>query len=241
MILFIFEGKNDEPRLYKTLKEIFHFELKEEEIIHYYCNNIFSLYDTLKSYAEDVLDDSVDLVNVLKEDAIKHNKSNPELDKIKYSSEISEIFLFFDYDLRKQDEKNKLTIEEQNAKILELFNYFENGSLDSERNGVKLYINYPMIESYRFFKKELPDDDFKNYTFDLLSEKSFKQLVNEESFYQNLKYLCFDIRKSGEVKSPDDEGRIEKIKQNWIHLKELNIKKAHFICANDYSIPENKD
>ena len=33
MILFIFEGKNDEPRLYKTLKEIFHFELKEEEIV----------------------------------------------------------------------------------------------------------------------------------------------------------------------------------------------------------------
>ncbi len=241
MILFIFEGKNDEPRLYKTLKEIFHFELKEEEIIHYYCNNIFSLYDTLKSYSEDVLDDSVDLVNVLKEDAIKHKKSNTELDKIKYSSEISEIFLFFDYDLRKQDEKNKLTIEEQNAKILELFNYFENGSLDSERNGIKLYINYPMIESYRFFKKELPDEDFKNYTFDLLSEKSFKQIVSEESFYQNLKYLCFDIKKSGEVKSPNDEGRIKKIKQNWLCLKDLNIKKAHFICTDDYSIPESKN
>lgn len=241
MILFIFEGKNDEPRLYKTLKEIFHFELKEEEIIHYYCNNIFSLYDTLKSYSEDVLDDSVDLVNVLKEDAIKHKKSNTELDKIKYSSEISEIFLFFDYDLRKQDEKNKLTIEEQNAKILELFNYFENGSLDSERNGIKLYINYPMIESYRYFKKELPDEDFKNYTFDLLSEKSFKQIVSEESFYQNLKYLCFDIKKSGEVKSPNDEGRIKKIKQNWLCLKDLNIKKAHFICTDDYSIPESKN
>lgn len=240
MILFIFEGKNDEPRLYKTLKEIFHFELKEEEIIHYYCNNIFLLYDTLKSYSEDVLDDSVDLVNVLKEDAIKHKKSNTELDKIKYSSEISEIFLFFDYDLRKQDEKNKLTIEEQNAKILELFNYFENGSLDSERNGIKLYINYPMIESYRFFKKELPDEDFKNYTFDLLSEKSFKQIVSEESFYQNLKYLCFDIKKSGEVKSPNDEGRIKKIKQNWLCLKDLNIRKAHFICTDDYSIPESK-
>lgn len=240
MILFIFEGKNDEPRLYKTLKEIFHFELKEEEIIHYYCNNIFSLYDTLKSYSEDVLDDSVDLVNVLKEDAIKHKKSNTELDKIKYSSEISEIFLFFDYDLRKQDKKNKLTIEEQNAKILELFNYFENGSLDSERNGIKLYINYPMIESYRFFKKELPDEDFKNYTFDLLSEKSFKQIVSEESFYQNLKYLCFDIKKSGEVKSPNDEGRIKKIKQNWLCLKDLNIRKAHFICTDDYSIPESK-
>ncbi len=241
MILFIFEGKNDEPRLYKTLKEIFHFELKEEEIIHYFCNNIFSLYDTLKSYSEDVLDDSVDLVNVLKEDAFMHEKSHTELDKIKYSSEISEIFLFFDYDIRKQDEKNKLTIEEQNAKIVELFNYFENGSLDSERNGIKLYINYPMIESYRFFKKELPDDDFRNYTFDLLSEKSFKHIVNEESFYQNLKYLCFDIKKSGEVKTSVDKERIKKIKQNWLHLKELNIKKAHFICTDNYSIPENKD
>lgn len=241
MILFIFEGKNDEPRLYKTLKEIFHFELKEEEIIHYFCNNIFSLYDTLKSYSEDVLDDSVDLVNVLKEDAFIHEKSHTELDKIKYSSEISEIFLFFDYDIRKQDEKNKLTIEEQNAKIVELFNYFENGSLDSERNGIKLYINYPMIESYRFFKKELPDDDFRNYTFDLLSEKSFKHIVNEESFYRNLKYLCFDIKKSGEVKTSVDKERIKKIKQNWLHLKELNIKKAHFICTDNYSIPENKD
>ena len=241
MILLIFECKNDEHRLYKTLKEIFHFELKEEEIIHYFCNNIFSLYDTLKSYSEDVLDDSVDLVNVLKEDAFMHEKSHTELDKIKYSSEISEIFLFFDYDIRKQDEKNKLTIEEQNAKIVELFNYFENGSLDSERNGIKLYINYPMIESYRFFKKELPDVDFRNYTFDLLSEKSFKHIVNEESFYQNLKYLCFDIKKSGEVKTSVDKERIKKIKQNWLHLKELNIKKAHFICTDNYSIPENKD
>ena len=241
MILFIFEGKNDEPRLYKTLKEIFHFELNEEEIIHYYCNNIFSLYDTLKSYAKDELDDSGDLVNVLKEEAITHKKTNTDLDKIKYSSEISEIFLFFDYDIRKQDEKNKLTIEQQNAKILELFNYFENGSINSERNGIKLYINYPMIESYRFFKKELPDEDFKNYTFDLMSEKSFKQIVDEESYYKNLKYLCFDLHKSGELKIPEDERLTEKIRQNWLLLKELNIKKAHFICADDYSIPADKD
>lgn len=241
MILFIFEGKNDEPRLYKTLKEIFHFELNEEEIIHYYCNNIFSLYDTLKSYAEDELDDSVDLVNVLKEEAIAHKKTNTDLDKIKYSSEISEIFLFFDYDIRKQDEKNKLTIEQQNAKILDLFNYFENGSINSERNGIKLYINYPMIESYRFFKRELPDEDFKNYTFDLMSEKSFKQIVDEESYYKNLKYLCFDLHKSGELKIPENEILTEKIRQNWLLLKELNIKKAHFICADDYSIPVDKD
>ena len=239
MILFIFEGKDDEPRLYKTLKEIFHFELNEEEILHYYCSNIFSLYDTIKEYG--VFDGSVNLINVLKEEAAKHKEVKSDLDKIKYSYEVSEIFMFFDYDIRKQDEKNKLTIEQQNAKILELFNYFENESLDSERNGIKLYINYPMIESYRFFKKELPDEDFKNYTFDLMSEKSFKQIVNEESFYKNLNYLCFDLHKSGELKIPDDKARTEKIRENWLYLKELNIKKAHFICTDDFSIPEDKD
>lgn len=239
MILFIFEGKDDEPRLYKTLKEIFHFELKEEEILHYYCSNIFSLYDKIKEYG--VFDGSVNLINVLKEEAAKHKEVKSDLDRIKYSYEVSEIFMFFDYDIRKQDEKNKLTIAQQNAKILELFNYFENESLDSERNGIKLYINYPMIESYRFFKKELPDEDFKNYTFDLMSERSFKQIVDEESYYKNLKYLCFDLHKSGELKISDDEKRTNKIKQNWLHLKELNIKKAHFICTDDYSITENKD
>lgn len=239
MILFIFEGKDDEPRLYKTLKEIFHFELNEEEILHYYCSNIFSLYDTIKEYG--VFDGSVNLINVLKEEAAKHKEVKSDLDRIKYSYEVSEIFMFFDYDIRKQDEKNKLTIEQQNAKILELFNYFENESLDSERNGIKLYINYPMIESYRFFKKELPDEDFKNYTFDLMSEKSFKKIVGEESYYKNLKYLCFDLHKSGELKIPEDKLRAEKIRQNWLLLKDLNIKKAHFICADNYSIPENKD
>ena len=124
MILFIFEGKDDEPRLYKTLKEIFHFELNEEEILHYYCSNIFSLYDTIKEYG--VFDGSVNLINVLKEEAAKHKEVKSDLDRIKYSYEVSEIFMFFDYDIRKQDEKNKLTIEQQNAKILELFNYFEN-------------------------------------------------------------------------------------------------------------------
>ena len=35
MILFIFEGKKSEPRLYKTLKELFQLEIHEEEILHY--------------------------------------------------------------------------------------------------------------------------------------------------------------------------------------------------------------
>lgn len=167
--------------------------MKEEDILHYYCSNIFSLYNTIKEYG--VFDGSIDLINVLKEETSKHNEVVSDLCKVKYSYEVSEIYLFFDYDL---DIHNKLTIEEQNRKIIELFNYFENENLN-ERNGVKLYINYPMIESYRFFKTALPDGNYKEYTFNLTCEKSFKQLVNEYSFYKTLKYLCFDKKKFSRI------------------------------------------
>ncbi|MBR2361311.1 MAG: hypothetical protein IKA80_01510 [Spirochaetaceae bacterium] len=239
MILFVFEGKDDEPRLYKTLKELFHFSFKEEEILHYFCNNIFSLFDTLKSYVEEKLDETVDLVNVLKEEVAKHKKVNTDLNKIKYSTEVSEIFLFFDYDIRPIDEKNKLSIEEQNKRIFELFQYFENDNQLSERNGIKLYINYPMLESYRYFKLPLPDEKYKEYVFQI-SDGNFKQKVNDFSDYKNLKYLCYNIKPSGDLKAPENEEINEKIRQNWLHIKEMNIKKAHYICLDDYSIPQNK-
>ena len=49
------------------------------------------------------------------------------------------------------------------------------------------------------------------------------------------------MNKSGKLKIPEDKVLTEKIRQNWLCLKELNIKKAHLICSDDYSIPENKD
>ena len=237
MILFIFEGRNDEPRIYKTLKEIFHYEFNEEEILHYYCSNIFSLYNTIKKYG--AFDGTIDLINVLKEEALKHKETTTDLHKIKYSYNVSEIFMFFDYDICLY---NSNTIEDQNRSILELFDYFENNNHNSERNGVKLYINYPMIESYRFYKNPLPDENFKHYTFDLTSDTGFKQLVHEQSYYKKTTYLCFAIhKKSGELlRKTDDPDRIQAIKQNWLHIKNLNIKKANFICTGDYSIPSNK-
>ena len=78
MILFIFEGKDDEPRLYKTLKEI---------------------------------------------------------------------FLFFDYDIKPVDSFNKLSIEQQNERISMLLSFFNSTEIGTERAGIKLFINYPMIYS----------------------------------------------------------------------------------------------
>ena len=235
MILFIFEGKKAEPRVYKTLKKIFNFNLNGEEVLHYYCSNIFSLYNTIKNEYGD-FDDSIDLVRVLKEEALKHPEVYTNITKIQYSYQVSEIFLFFDYDLNKIDDKNKLSISEQNQKITELFDYFEKKA-SRERNDVQLYINYPMIESFRY-TKILPDNNFKDYTFELTSTVGFKELVNDFSDYKSLTQLCFDInKKSGEIKDNKD---IKVIKQNWEHIKNMNIKKANLICTGNYAIPSDK-
>lgn len=247
MILFIFEGKNDEPRIYKTLSKLFHFQLKEQEVMYYYCNNIFSLYNTIKSYCDDIKGESssifgdIDIVNILKEEAIKHHKDTSELDKIRHSYEISEIFLFFDFDIHKIDDQNTLSLEEQISRIVELIHFFNNSSIESERNGIRIYINYPMIESYKYFKLPLPDENYKDYVVDVFIDGDFKQKADDFCDYSNTKYLCFDLNKSGNLKNSEDKEREDVIKQNWLKIKEMNIKKANFIALDDYSIPNNKD
>lgn len=245
MILFIFEGKDDEPRLYKTLKDLFQFELREEEILHYFCNNIFSLYNTIKSYSDGETEENpfenIDIINVLKEDAAANHKECLGLDKIKHSYEVSEIFLFFDYDIKPVDSFNKLSVEDQNKRISELLNFFNSTQIDTERAGIKLFINYPMIESYRYFKRPLPDENYKDYTVDVFIDGAFKQKVNEFCDDKNLKFLCYDLNKSGELKKSEDEERADKISKNWLCIKEMNLKKANYICTDSYSLPKNKE
>ena len=245
MILFIFEGKDDEPRLYKTLKELFHFELPEEEILHYFCNNIFSLYNTIMSYSDDENKNNpfedIDIINVLKEDAFANHKKCEGLDKIKHSYEVSEIFLFFDYDIKPVDSFNKLSIEQQNERISMLLSFFNSTEIGTERAGIKLFINYPMIESYRYFKCPLPDENYKDYTVNVFIDGAFKQKVDDFCDYKNTKFLCYDMHKSDELKKSKDEDRANIIKQNWIFIKEMNLKKANFICTDSYSFPESKE
>ncbi len=245
MILFIFEGKNDEPKLYKTLSKLFSFELKEEDVAYYFCNNIFSLYNEIKSYSikendgdlSSVLGD-IDIINILKEEGKNNKKNINVLEKIKHSYEVSEIFLFFDFDIHKIDYKNIESYEEQVSKVVELMNFFNNPN--DEKYGIKLYINYPMIESYKYFRTPLPDENYKDYTVKLYEINNFKKFVSNFCNLKNTKYLCYDLNKNDELKQSNDKEREEKIKQNWLHIKEMNIKKANYITTDNYLVPENK-
>lgn len=242
MILFIFEGGVREPALYKTMKYLFLSDSIKDDIIVSYCSNIYSLYQKMKeldAFDEDI--DSADIVTVLKEQLANSPNQQDELAKIESSDSISEVYLFFDYDLKRIDELNKLSVEEQNLQIKELLDYFDN-----ETEHGKLFIDYPMVESIRYFKKELPDENYVTYVTDMFVGKNFKKEASE-TFYPNLQFITFSLNKSNELKVPftkEKELDLEKIncvKTNWLYVKELNIKKANYICSGTNDFPEIKD
>lgn len=74
---------------------------------------------------------------------------NP-LKDIDASADISEIYLFFDYDFHNRN----LSLEEINRQVREMLETFNN-----ETEFGRLYIDYPMVESIRY-TKQLPDANY---------------------------------------------------------------------------------
>ena len=224
MILFVFEGKDDKT-YFESIKRLF-FPAKSDTFVCTYNSNIYSLYMKLKSH--DALNEmlEVDTVSVLKE--ILLEKGDETLKDIR-EDEVSEIYLFFDYDFQ----ENSRTLEENNSRLSELLGYFTD-----ETGRGKLYINYPMVESLRY-TKELPDNNYWQYTVtrQRCQEEKFKHQVHEFSFYKsNLEYLVLTI------KPADDDAKIQQkadtAKTNWLHLVTMNTSKANYICNDKNDLPD---
>ena len=227
MILFVFEGKDDKT-YFESIKRLF-FPEKLDTFVCTYNSNIYSLYTKLMEH--DALNGAfeVDTVSVLKE--ILLEKGDETLKDIR-EDEVSEIYLFFDYDFQ---EKAR-TLEENNKRLSEMLKFFT----DETANG-KLYINYPMVESLRY-TKELPDYDYWTYTVtrQQCQEVRFKHQVHEFSYYGgNLEYIILTI------KPADNEGKKQEktdaAKQNWQHLIVMNVSKANYICNDKNEIPDEAD
>ena len=227
MILFIFEGKDDKT-YFESIKRLF-FPEKSDTFVCTYNSNIYSLYTKLQGH--DTLHGmlEVNTVSVFKE--ILLEKGDETLKNIR-EDEVSEIYLFFDYDFQ---EKAR-TLEENNKRLSELLEYFTD-----ETGRGKLYINYPMVESLRY-TKQLPDNDYWQYTVtrQKCQEEKFKHQVHEFSSYgANLEYIILTI------KSADDEARKQEktdaTKQNWQHLIVMNVSKSNYICNDKNEIPDEAD
>jgi hypothetical protein len=221
MTLFVFEGEKRELNLYDTIKQLFSPKMKED-ILCTYKSNIYSLYSELKEYNTFGDDEEYgSVIKVLNEILSSHGYYT--LSNIT-DEDVNEIYLFFDYDF--QEETGNL--DKNNTHIKEMLEYF----VDETSNG-KLYINYPMIESIRYTKK-LPDDDYKDYCIsrkDCCSSKNrFKKIAADFSYYKSLDHIIIPKNKNIEKQKI--------IPQNWLHLIDMNLKKANFICENLYEFPK---
>jgi len=230
MILFIFEGKKTEPKIYQTIKELYFRDV--EDSICIFGSNIYGLYDYLKKYYSDFkkIDYEANIIDVLKDIDKKYADS---LENIERSSDIDQVFLFFDYDFQhafhviEQHPELSLSdaLKNDNDKLLEMLDFF-----CEETEMGKLYINYPMVESLKY-TKEVPDENYFSYktTLDECHGK-FKKKSEDFSAYKGYRNILLN--------SKDD---IDNVKAIWALLISQNLMKANYICNNSYRKPIKKE
>lgn len=215
MILFVFEGAEREPRIFRTLERLFFGQ--GERIVCSFGNNIYELYRQLQEF-----DGDGDIVSILRE-------NRADLPEGVKTSDFSEIYLFFDYDFQNEN----LTLEEMNQRLRDMLEMFN----DETDNG-KLYVSYPMVESL-CYTKELPDEHFVEYAVSRCDcmERPFKDMAKEFSFYGSLDFI--ELPDAGHHKPSKRE--YARVKQNWIWLVDQHTSKASYICTGVAEPPVDKD
>lgn len=141
--LFVVEGEHEKDNLFNLILKCFpEIDIDIDNII-VYGTNIYNLYqDIVNEYGVDWKDNDVDLPYLV---SSKKGISPPYKKR-----DFNNILLVFDY------ERHHPRFDE--AEITALQTYFN----DMAGTG-QLYLNYPMIESYRHFKT-LPDPDYEFYS-----------------------------------------------------------------------------
>jgi len=149
-ILFIFEGERTEKLIFNNLKKFYLTDSENTIIIGIYGSSIYSLYQ------KKIRDPDLDIFSLIKEKP----ENEQELHDIN-RDDVSEIYLFFDYD----GHDTQATDE----KIDEMLTIF-----DEETDDGKLYLSYPMVESLKHLKTGIP---FKDVV--IQSNRNYKKHVSE--------------------------------------------------------------
>ena len=160
--LLIVEGKHEKDELFKLLFQCFPEMKISRDDIWIYGTNIYMLYDDIvKEYGEQWEKDDIDLPFVI--------SKKQGMVPLRYKEDFTNIMLVFDY------ERHDTNFSED--KIIRMQKSF----MDSTDMG-KLYINYPMIESYQHLCS-LPDRSYsvRKIPVSLQPGKKYKSLVRKES------------------------------------------------------------
>ena len=162
--LLIVEGNHEKNELFRLIFRCFPELNIDFEDVWIYGTNIYQLYeDVVKEYGEEWEDIEVDLPFILSR---KKGLSPARIE------DFTNIFLVFDY------EHHDPGFSER--KIKKLQTYFS----DSTYVG-KLYLNYPMIESYQHIEN-LDDMEYLNRKISVTLQPGsrYKALVSETSFLE---------------------------------------------------------
>lgn len=192
-VLFVVEGVKTEPRFLK--KMLGFYQPIDDSEIYSVGTNIHVLYQEMfvNNDPEDM-----DLLGVLK--SISNTAQNDIL-----SQHFSDIFLVFDVEV--QD--NRFNIEN----LRRMLNYFS----ESTENG-KLFLNYPMIESYRHMSSPWAEDYlYSAVTMDQI--KRYKELVGSEG--------CKSLRNLSQYD-----------RDVFDMLVKMNLRKVNMICNEHDSMPD---
>lgn len=168
--LLIVEGESEEPAFFDQL---FKKCNKEEEFaVFTYGTNIHVMAHILNTEYPDFDTDEIDLKQIL-----AFREKDKEKKQI-LTDTYTDVYLIFDFD----PQHNKPYF----GMVKRMLKYFDNPTDQG-----KLYINYPMIQSYKHFAR-LPDNSFAERFFEYTkSGSSYKELVDKESSYKDVrKYDC---------------------------------------------------
>ncbi len=169
-ILFIVEGKNDEPRFIEQLLSKC-YPSSSFKIFSYEAN-LHMLASRLEKDYSDFEEDEIDILLFLKSYATRDKK----IFDLKYT----DVFLIFDFEPQHPD----LHFET----IQKMIRYFN----QSDGRG-KLFINYPMMQSYRHLNT-LPDNTFIDSKLTRNDFNHYKEIVSNVSFNNDVStydYITF--------------------------------------------------
>ncbi|MEH7112246.1 hypothetical protein V7124_07665 [Neobacillus niacini] len=170
LIAIISEGEKTEKQIIENIKKNFFSDDQEIEFLPF-RTNIYGLWDVLKKDEFET-----DIIEVLKERESDIAEKFKDLSK----NDISQIFLFFDYDGHAK--KNEDDADDIVAEMIEIFN--------NETELGKIYISYPMVESLKHLKKN--ELDYKQNCVPAKENIRYKNIVSEQSDYQNLTLFTLD-------------------------------------------------
>lgn len=166
--LLIVEGNHEKNKLFWLIFKCFPEINIDMDNVWIYGTNIYLLYeDIVKEYGTDWAEEEIDIDLPF----VISKKQTPE--SLRYKDDFTNILLVFDY------ERHDMNFSEK--KILDMQNLFS----DATDMG-KLYINYPMIESYQHLKS-IPDYDYseRKIPVSLQPGRKYKELVGKESVIEN--------------------------------------------------------